>query len=77
MKLTHFENMSVEEMISEAIDRELSLLAYYRAAAACSGNDASAFFSNCCSAQEERITALEALLLETEDMREITESMAD
>jgi len=77
MKMAHFENMSVEEMISEAIDRELSLLAYYKVAAASSGNDVAAFFTNCCSEQECRITELEALLLETEEMREITQSMAD
>ncbi len=77
MKLQHFENMSVEEMINEAIDRELSMLAYYRTAGACCGDAASNFFTKCCSDQERRIVALEQLLVEIEEMRQVTESMAD
>lgn len=77
MKVHHFENMSVEEMINEAIDRELSLLAYYRTAATTCGNHAAAFFLQCCTEQEGRISGLESLLTQIEEIRDVSLSMAD
>jgi hypothetical protein len=69
--------MSVDEIISEAIHREHVLMTFYKDAILEVGPDARLLMSHLYSQHSERIHQLEVLLAEIEDLRELTAPIAD
>ena len=69
--------MSVEEMIQEALQRERDLLKFYHEILPGVGYESLSLMTSLCAQQEARIDQLQKLLSEIQELRELTGSIAD
>jgi len=69
--------MSLDEIINEAIEREVSLMGFYSEALRNVGPDAWNVFNAICEEHHCQIAALNKLQIEIHDIRELTDSIAD
>lgn len=69
--------MSIDEIIEEAIRRELALADFYREAAHSVGPDAQSLLQQISDQQIGRIGALQKLAAEITELRDLNEAIAD
>lgn len=69
--------LSVDEIVKEAIRREILALEFYKQALGCVGYDALSTFNQIVDQQEDRIDRLQRLSNELADLSELTGSIAD
>ena len=69
--------MTIDEIISEAIERELSVLGFYAEALRNVGPDAWSAFNKVCEEHHQQVAALQKLLTEIQEIRALTDSIAD
>ena len=69
--------MSIDEVINEAMNREANLLGFYAEALRNVGPDAWETFNKLCEEHHRQMNALQNLLSEIQEIRELTDSIAD
>jgi hypothetical protein len=69
--------MSVEELIQEALQRERDLLEFYIEILPSVGYESMTLITCLCEQQKERIARLRNLLTEIHELRELTSAIAD
>ncbi|MFI5252509.1 MAG: hypothetical protein ACHQQQ_08795 [Bacteroidota bacterium] len=69
--------MSIDEVINDAIKRESTLMGYYSDALKNVGPDAWMVFNKLCDEHRNQVRSLQNLLIEIQEIRELTDSIAD